>query len=64
MGEARQSSTLIRSAPAELDGIVTAQHETYEHIDDALRAFIGFAITYKRMHHFHSHGLEKRGGPA
>lgn len=33
----------------ELDDIVAAPHETHELIDNALRLFLGFTTTFKRM---------------
>lgn len=33
----------------ELDTIVTPEHDTSEHIDDVLRAFIDLATRHKRM---------------
>jgi hypothetical protein len=43
----------------ELDTIVTPEHDTYEHIDDVLRAFIDLAARHKCTSQFHCTG--KRG---
>jgi len=37
----------------ELDTIVTPEHDSYEHIDDVLRAFIDFAARHKCTSYFH-----------
>jgi hypothetical protein len=37
----------------ELDTIVTPEHDSYEHIDDVLRAFIDLAARHKCTSYFH-----------
>jgi hypothetical protein len=44
---------LLCFALLELDTIVTPERDTYEHIDDVLRAFIDLAARHKRTSCFH-----------